>query len=330
MFNFIKTLTFRKLLNYIKINLSYFLSALFKKQIYFGLPFHLSFEPTNYCNLQCPECPTGMRILKREKGFANLPFFQKLIDQVSPHILTLILYFQGEPFLHPNLTEMIAYAVKKSVYTIISTNAQTIDENLAEKIVISGLQKLIISMDGNTEQTYKQYRVGGKLEKVKNAIKYLVNAKKKFGSTAPYIEVQFIVFAFNEHEIKDIQTTVKELGADKLALKTAQLYDFPTKQNLLPKNSKFARYEVSDGQLKIKSKLPDKCYRLWYSSVVTWDGIIVPCCYDKDAHYQFGDLKLDSFSKILTGKKAKEFRSNLLLSRKNIDICKNCIEGIKT
>ena len=92
-------------------------------------------------------------------------FFTKTIDDIHKELLYLIFYFQGEPYLNPDFLKMVKYASDKNIYTATSTNAHYLNDEAAKKTVESGLDRLIISIDGTTQEVYQQYRVGGNLEK---------------------------------------------------------------------------------------------------------------------------------------------------------------------
>ncbi|MEM7041156.1 MAG: SPASM domain-containing protein, partial [Bacteroidota bacterium] len=184
------------------------------------------------------------------------------------------------------------------------------------------------SIDGATQETYEQYRVGGNLEKVKAGVRRLVAARKELKSRTPYIILQFLVVGPNEHEIDAIQEMGKELGVDKVVLKTAQIYDFEKGSPLIPKNEKYARYKKGpDGVYQIRNKLKNQCWKLWMGAEITWDGRVLPCCFDKDGDYVMGKLNENDFKSIWRGPEYRDFRENLLRSRKEIDICTNCTEG---
>jgi len=122
----------------------------------------------------------------------------------------------------------------------------------------------------------------------------------------------------------------KELGVDEVKFKTAQIYDYEQGSELIPTIEKYARYKQKpDGTFTIKNKLLNHCWKMWHSCVITWDGKVVPCCFDKDASHPLGDLRQNSFSEIWQHKAYQDFRANLLQARSNIDICKNCTEGTK-
>ena len=327
--NLASKLTPARLWNGVKVLSSYYLSQLRKKPVQWGLPVSISFEPTTSCNLRCPECPSGLRAFTRPTGMLQKDFFRQTIDEIHKELLYLIFYFQGEPYLNPGFLEMVKYASDKKIYTATSTNAHYLTDENARKTVESGLDRLIISIDGTTQETYKQYRVGGNLEKVIEGARNIVKWKKELNSKTPFVFFQFLVVKHNEHQIEEIKQLAKEIGVDEVRFKTAQVYDYENDpNNLIPTIDKFSRYKKNkDGVYTSKNKLANRCWKLWHSNVITWDGLVVPCCFDKDAMHRLGNLKNESFKTVWHNSNYKQFRSELMQGRKNIDICANCSEG---
>lgn len=328
--SYLYKLSLKKLTNYLKLLISFYISYLTKKSIHWGKPTTISIEPTNFCNLGCMECPTGMKTLSRAKGNMNLLAYKNIIDQIYSQLSGLILYFQGEPFLNKDLFEMIKYANSKNIYTYCSTNGHFLDNKNAKLTVESELDELIVSLDGTTQKVYELYRQSGSLQKVLEGAKALVNWKKKLSCAKPYLKFQFLVVKPNEHQIEDARILAKEIGVDKIVFKTAQIYDYKAGNPLIPKNSKYSRYKrQKDGRYEIKSKFKNRCWRMWTNPVITVDGSVIPCCFDKDAKHAFGNLKEQSFKEIWSSEKYESFRLQILTDRKSIDICKNCTEGLK-
>ncbi len=326
--NFFRTLTLRRVWNMAKVYTSFHLSKALKKPIQWGMPFSISVEPTTSCNLRCPECPSGLRAFTRPTGMLRPETFRNIIDQVHPHVNYLTFYFQGEPYLHKEFLDMVGYARSRKIYTATSTNAHYLTDAMAKKTIQSGLDRLIISIDGTTQETYKQYRIGGKLDKVIQGAKNVVKWKKQLNSTTPYIIFQYLVVKPNEHQVEDVKELAREIGVDEVILKTAQVYDYEHGNPLIPEDEKYSRYKkLANGTYTIKNVLENSCWKLWHSCVVTWDGKIVPCCFDKDAQYQLGDLQNTSFKDIWWSEAYHDFRSKLVRSRQEIDICTNCSEG---
>lgn len=330
-FNLFSKLSPRRSWNWLKVISSFYISKWTRRPVQWGLPISMSFEPTTSCNLRCPECPSGLRSFTRPKGMLEKRFFKDMIDQMAPELIYLTFYFQGEPYLNPDFLEMVRYAHLKKIYTATSTNAHFLDEENAKRTVESGLDRLIISLDGTTQEVYSQYRIGGNLEKVLAGAANIVKWKKILNSRTPYVFFQFLVVRPNEHQIRDAQELAEKTGVDGIRYKTAQIYNYSKDPNqLIPQHSTLSRYiKKQDGTYEAKNKLNNHCWRLWHSPVVTWDGLVVPCCFDKDAKHRMGDLNKKSFKEIWKQPEYLDFRRKIMMGRAEIDICANCSEGVK-
>lgn len=328
--NYVSKLTIGKTINIVKVLGSYYWSKMTGKPIHGGLPISIAFEPTTSCNLRCPECPSGLRSFTRPTGMLQANLFQKTIDELAPTLTYLTFYFQGEPYLNPQFLDMVKYASQKKIYTATSTNAHYLDDEKAKLTVESGLDRLIISIDGTTQETYEQYRVGGSLAKVLEGTKNIMAWKHQLKSNTPHVIFQFLVVKPNEHQIEEVKAIAKSVGVDQVVFKTAQIYDHKNGSPLLTSIDKYARYKPqADGTYAIKNKLDNHCWKMWQSCVITWDGSVVPCCFDKDAQHQLGDLNTTTFKNVWQSAAYRQFRGALIRSRKEIDICKNCTEGTK-
>lgn len=328
--NFISKLSIYKLWNALCIYFTFYLARFFKKPIMWGMPFTLSFEPTTTCNLSCPECPSGLKNFTRKTGDSQLEKYQKWIDELHSHLIYIYLYFQGEPFMNKDFCKMVKAAHDKKIYTVTSTNGHFLTPRIAEEIVVSGLDRLIISIDGSTQEVYEQYRIGGKLEKVLIGTQNIIEAKHKLNSKKPFVIFQMLVVAPNEHQIEEVEALGKKLGVDKVVLKTAQIYDFENGNPLIPIQDKYSRYKKQpDGTYRIKNEMKNQCWKLWHSAVSTFDGDIIPCCFDKDAHFKMGNWSQNTFKEIWKSSEYNDFRQKILISRSEINMCKNCSEGTK-
>jgi radical SAM protein with 4Fe4S-binding SPASM domain len=328
--NFSSKLSFLKLWNAMQLLLSYYLTRWLKKPIQWGVPMTISIEPTTACNLRCPECPSGLRSFTRDTGNLKTDTFRKILDQLHRRLMYLIFYFQGEPYINPQFLDMVKTASDKGIYTITSTNGHFLNDDNARKTIESGLDRIIISIDGTTQEVYQQYRKEGKLENVIQGTKNIIKWKKELKSRTPHVIFQFLVVKPNEHQIKDVYRLAEELGVDEVKLKTAQVYDYENGNELIPDNLQYSRYvPQDDGKYRLKYKLVNHCWKLWHACVFTWDGLVVPCCFDKDALHLMGDIKQDDFLKIWRGDTYQNFRYSLLKGRDQIDICSNCSEGCK-
>lgn len=328
--NFVSKLSPARVGNAAKVIGSYYWSRLSGNASNWGLPLSISVEPTTACNLGCPECPSGLKQFSRPTGNMRAEVLDRILDEIGKTTSYMIFYFQGEPYIHPGLFDMISRASSRRIYTATSTNAHFLTPENAKRTVESGLDRLIISIDGTTQEVYESYRKNGKLEKVIEGTRNIIAQKKELRSKTPHVIFQFLVVKPNEHQMDEVKALGEELGVDEVRFKTAQVYDYKNGNPLIPENQAYSRYyQRKDGSWDIKNKLEDHCWRMWHSCVVTQDGMVVPCCFDKDAIHELGDLKKLSFQEIWENEKYRDFRRKLMTGRKEIDICANCSEGTK-
>lgn len=325
-----KKLSFSKLWNVFLLRASFVMGKYFKLPVVWGTPYAASIEPTTACNLGCPECPSGLKQFTRETGRLPVDENKNMLDQIGSNLFYINYYFQGEPFLNPQFLDLIKEAHKRKIYTATSTNAHFISDKKALDIIDSGLSRLIISIDGITQETYEDYRIHGQLEKVLRGTKAVMQAKSQRKSATPHVIWQFLVTGKNEHEIPALQELAREYGVDELRLKSIQVYEFEHGNPLIPHNEKYSRYKkLPNGKYKMKAGLGNHCWRMWSSTVLTWNGIVVPCCFDKDAKHQLGKISDSNFKSIWKSERYKSLRKQILTARQDVDICNNCSEGSK-
>lgn len=312
-----------RLINFFLISLS----KHFKLTKIIGKPITAMIEPINYCNLQCPLCPTGMGLIKRKKEMLSFEDFKKILDNLGDSIIHLRLWNWGEPLMNRELTEMIKYAKSKNIFVNTSTNSSFLTEDITEQLINSGLDQLIVSIDGASEQTYNKYRKNGNFNQVINSLKKFSELKKKMKTKLPEIKLQFIVMNHNEHEINKIKEIAKEVGADTLFLKTVGIMDNNLKNeiyNYLPKNKNLRRYLITNKDITQKDLSNNVCDYLWKEITVNVDGSVVPCCRDIHGNYVFGNIKNTKLSEIWNNNKIVNFRKQVLNNKETINICKFC------
>ncbi|TAJ15110.1 radical SAM protein [Marinilabiliaceae bacterium JC017] len=323
---YLQCFSWKRLFNGIKLYASFLVSRLARRSIHWGKPLAISVEPTSVCNLHCPECPTGAGTLNRAKGSIDIQSYKEILTGFSPHLAYVNLYLQGEPFLFSHFPSLVREASLLNIYSVTSTNGQVFSRRLAQQLIEAGLKRLIFSVDGLSQSTYEKYRVGGELAKVVNAIRIMVAVKKEMKVKHPFLVAQFIVFEHNEHEVGAFPAFARELGVDKVEIKSAQFNDFGNGTVHPPHQSRFRRYGTNDGVFFSK-RGSNHCWKQWISAVFTWEGEMLPCCYDKDSDYVLGRVGDSDVVEIWKGKKAQAFRSSVLKNRNEINICANCPEG---
>jgi radical SAM protein with 4Fe4S-binding SPASM domain len=322
-----KSFRFSRFINAIKVYLSYSISLVLKKAIYWGSPPIVMIEPTNICNLRCPLCPTGNNTLKRTKGYMSFDVFKKIIDEIHSTAFMIVLWNQGEPYLNQDFSKMVKYASDHDLFTLVSTNGN-IDYD-AEEIINSGLDSMIISLDGTTQETYNKYRVNGNLQRIIDNVKELVAARKRLNKTNPLLRWQFLVMKHNEHEIEEIKKMASELEVDNLELKSLQIYSKDDIKNFLPENPKYRRYKVTGDNFELKFGIKNRCRRIWTNAVVNWNGDVAICCFDKDGEFKIGNVQDENLDQLWKSSAIMKIRQQILTNRKQIPICRNCLEGVK-
>lgn len=311
--------------NLFKAGFSYLEASVTGRADIKGMPVSVSAELTNSCNLNCPQCYTGSGLMTRKRGFMDFDLYKKVMKELSPYLYNVNLFFQGEPMLHPLFFSFLDNCLIP--HSVVSTNGHFLSQESSEQIVRTGLSKLIISLDGMDQETYSAYRVNGSMNRVIDGMNNVSHAKKISNSSLK-IEIQFLVNRFNEHQIPLVRRLAKSANAS-LSLKSMQIIDKKDIAAWLPSARRFRRYKIREGEFAIKNSLSDRCARLWFNPVITWDGKVVPCCFDKDAEYVMGDLNRDSFCDIWNGTRYRVFRKSILSGRLMVEMCRNCTSGLR-
>ncbi len=262
-------------------------------------PLKLTFDPTNYCQLKCPLCPTGARVHDRDRGRAQLHLFEHLMEEVGDYVFLIDFFNWGEPLLNDRVEEFIAMASRRNIVTFMSSNLSLpLSDVRLKRIVQSGLSELIVSLDGCSPESYGQYRRNGRFDLVVENVKRIVAIKRELGVTNPRINWQFLVFKFNEHEIPMARKLADELGVDSLTFRAPFLdegrvplseRDRAQVANWTPSATEFNRYTPeSDAYTSVPER--PRCGWHYMSTAINWDGTVAPCCTVFEQKDDFGKL----------------------------------------
>lgn len=289
------------------------------------LPPSINAELSSVCNLACPECMTGIALTERRSDFIDFDLTDKIAAELSGTTLSAWLYFQGEPMLHPRLFEIISRF--RRMNPVISTNGHFLDHHTCTSLAESGLKKIIISYDGVTPDAYSAYRAGGDHARVTEGIRLLAETIESTRSSLK-MELQFLVGSHNEAEADHVALFAKSVRAS-FRIKSMQVLDNKRIEEWIPAEKRKSRYISKNGKHNSIHTLKRGCFRMWRGAVVTTDGDVVPCCYDKNGKHVMGNLYQNSFREIWNGPEYRQFRANVMKSRSLEEICKNCPQGSK-
>jgi MoaA/NifB/PqqE/SkfB family radical SAM enzyme len=265
--------------------------------------------------------------MSRARGDMSLVLFKKIIDSFEKdEIKKINLWNFGEPLLNKDIFEMVRYAAKKGIRTIISTNSTMLDREIRKNILCSGLDTIIVCLDGMKKESHEKYRVGSNFEDIVNNIKALASEKKNSASKTK-IRLQMLLTKENGKEINKLKEFAKSLGVDELALKDISLGSWNNdKEKLakewLPEDKKYSRYEDYN-TLKIKRK-SEKCTWCKRNGTILWNGDVTICCYDFDGKHIFTNVLKEDFRKVLLSDKMTKIRNKI--ANRQYEKCKECQE----
>jgi len=295
-----------------------------------GFPYLLQLEPTNRCNLACPACPCGRNELDRPPQDMAFEQFRCLIDDMEPYLLFLLLWEWGEPFMNPELPQMIRYAADRGIQAVTSTNCHFLgDEDYVAEILRSGLSTLIVAVDSVSARTYDQYRQGGKVGRVVAGVEKLIALKRKLGSPTR-INLRMVVMRQNELEIDSTRDFARSLGVDFFTVKSANPSCGSTylDPQLVPEDPQLRRYAYQAGTFqRLASDHP--CRRVWTMANIQSNGNVVPCCRDYDAKMKLGNFLERPFTEIWNGEAYRRLRQQVSQGKDRIAKCRDCDESFK-
>ena len=295
-----------------------------------GRPVFAQVEPTNICNLSCPLCLTVAQVGGRAPSYLDYHAYKKFIDEVGDNLLLLILWNWGEPFLHPDIFRMISDAKAYGIIVVSSTNGNVGFENeeKAKLLVQSGLDSLIVAVDGETQATYSEYRKGGDLSRVIEGIRTIIRVRNQLGSKTPIINMRFVAMRHNEHEMNDVQKIAKDLGVDYFTVKT--VFIPPESDNKLdpvyaPVSRDLRWYDYYGPDYERKEKFFE-CMRPWKRITLDSGGRIIPCEFDFIGKYPFGVLGYDK-NAIASWKSpfSSGFRKGFKRGHNDYYLCEKCV-----
>ena len=258
----------------------------FKTKRIYNHPFVAYIEPTSYCNLRCPACPTGLRSPARESAAIKIDRFCELIDRLSPYLMSLYFYNWGEPLLHRECSKMIRYAAQKGIKVFVSSNLSIpLSDERIHELVKSGLYSLKVGLDGVDQQSYEQYRREGKFDLVVSNIEKIVKFKRMENSSTPILSATYHVFKHNENSIDDARKLTERIGMDR----------FIVAPSFIPPEEDHAGIEApSNPALTMFNHLKESftrertCSWLYGAVVHNPNGSISPCCGISHEEDDFG------------------------------------------
>lgn len=304
------------------------LNMLLRREVITNYPVKAYIEPTLFCNLRCPACPTGLQLGLRPSSTIDVDLFKSAIDEVGDYLFELWMYNWGEPLLHKQTPEMIRYASDKKIEKIrLSTNLSfNLTDDYIERLVRSGLTELIVSLDGTSPETYSKYRIKGEFDLVCKNMKRIQETKTRLGMTTPEVVWQFLVFKHNEHEIAQAQAEYRDWGADTLLVFGAEMpeeeYADGFEPSTIPEYSQYHPDHPQQTKMKQYKESGKPCSWLYGVLLLNPNGKVSSCCSVVNQGDDFADYSpADGFFSAWNSKRFKQAR-RLFTNRKSASSAK--------
>lgn len=299
-----------------------------------GRPIRLVIDPMNHCDLRCPLCPTGQGRKDRTRGRMPLDHFKALIDECGDTLFEIDLYGWGEPLLHTELPDMIAYAARHNIAINVSSHLNHLAQGAEDDLVRSGLERLIVSLDGTSQETYARYRVGGNLSAVLANVQRIANAKQRLRRRRPEIVWQFLVMQHNEREVASARSQFRALGFDRLHVRPmrcdmgrettwSDADKVEQSSAWLPPGDVLSRYRYA---ARARKRTPSRCLFLWTQAVINPNGGVSPCCAIYEQKWDVGNAIHDGLVATWNGPAYQALRRSVRLKNAPAETpCGNCL-----
>jgi radical SAM protein with 4Fe4S-binding SPASM domain len=273
-------------------------------------PIRLWVELTSHCNYRCIMCP-NKDLKKEDRGYMDNTLYQKIIDEARHFVFDINLAHRGESLLHPRIVEMILYAKENKLYTRLHTNGSLLTDDLARKLITSGLDRLSFSFDGYTKEAYEKIRKGGDFDKtIQNIIRFL-EIKQTTKSKTPETSIEVINFESFPAAGLSVEKKRFQARFDNLPLDSFVSKDMHNWAGEIEKAREHDNYSV--------------CPFPWNALVIFWDGAVLPCTQDFFGQYIVGNAKDSSLEDIWNGEKMSVLRKKLTgQDLEEIPTCSNC------
>lgn len=279
----------------------------------------INIELTNHCNHRCKFCSTGLGTNTRKKGIMDFETFKLIAEQVPPGTAVIFAGF-GEPFLNPKLELFLEYAHKYGLTSNLQilTNFGAISEKRIRHLLDYPFQRLVVSLDSMSRETFSVYRGCDDFDNVVNKLSILSEEIKRRKTITQEIMIQMVVSKKNVHQ--------KEL-----------FIDFATRMNFIPRikqlnthnsfagESKIHEFEVPELSRYSGSAYSRNCMWAWGGMMVLWNGDVTVCCQDAQGMQVHGHLEEDSISNLLNISASRcDFRQKYFKDPGQIAICRRC------
>ncbi len=266
-------------------------------------PVFLSIDPCFSCQLDCPDChPNRIRKAGMKMPMLKEETLERILEKYGNTTIAIFFHLRGEPLLNKKFASFVRRAHEYEIWTATSTNLSLpLSDQRVDEIITSGLDLMILSVDGATEETYLKYRQGGDFKLVLKNMERLVQRKKALGSRTPLLRWQFLIFPWNKHEIEPARELAAQIGVDEFITPPGDVYEHVPMEMVNADIRRLSRVspnvEANLLILEQKQKAQNKyfgCDYLYQQMAINSDGSVHPCGCLVEPRHLVGNLLDDS------------------------------------
>ena len=282
----------------------------------------IEFEVTNHCNFQCLMCKTGVGTSTRSRGYMTDEIYQRVIEEIKEYPVALKFVGQGEPTLHPHLTEYLRIAKENNIITHLTTNGSLLNEAMMQEMIDAELSSIKFSFQGVDAEGYKMLRQKDNFEELMQKIEllYRLRGDKEF----PYITIGTSVTNESGEKVQAFRERCKNI-CDKVEVGITTL-EFIDLDKIRDERYKSEIKKIQEHQDQIKRRYIC-CPQIFDTIAVRWNGDITACCADQDGVMTLGNIATKSILECWNSPQENKYRE--ILSKceyDKLELCKDCYD----
>lgn len=270
-------------------------------------------EISNLCNLQCSFCPEVLR----PKKIMDSENFKEIVEKVKNHAEEICLHLMGEPLLHPKFTEILEHCENNNVLINLTSNGILLDRYQERLFSSKSLRQINFSIQ-SFKDNFPQKDLNDYLDKIS---KFILELNEKRPEV--YVNLRLWNLGAKAYENEEVLQYFEKLfnisikrSVDVGSIKSKRIWN----KVYLHFDSRFdwpSFYLPPQGD-------QGKCYGLKSHIGIHANGTVVPCCLDKEAVIDLGNINENSLEDILNSKRAENMRKGFQNGRRVEKLCQHC------
>lgn len=270
-----------------------------------SFPRYFEIETVNACNARCPMCTIDD--WDRRDGLMSDELFEKVANEIieHPEVKRVHLYRDGEPLLDKHLSEKVE-KLRPVNEVGISTNGQLLSMAVGKRLLQTGLDSIILSIDSLKKEVYEAIRVNCEFETVMQNAHDFILMRNALKSNCQ-IWVRMIRQESNKEEWPAYEKYWKGL------LRSSDRVDYRNLHNW--------GAQLRGADVGVDNK---PCVALWSLMCIFADGSVPMCNVDYNKKYPLGNVRDSTIKELWQSKLQNERRALHLSGDRQIPICKGC------